>query len=158
MVQANPDRLFCSEIRMTGPGPETRDDEAALKIFRVLSTALGNGLVVFEVVFLRLLEIPLLLVSEEAGRNESNEKSAESKVGDAEGIDVVAEGSREHNEVCGCCDCPEEERLRRRDEGYVEEKEEDPAVGFLLEDFPAIVFRTDLVASFAPVVVGQADL
>lgn len=47
--------------------------------------------------------------------------------------------------------------LDRRDEGDIEE-EENRCRYFGLDNFPAVVLRTNTISAFAPVVVGQTDL
>lgn len=66
---------------------------------------------------------------------------------------------RQDNEVVGWgCDEEEEQGLGEGDEDNVKDEEEEAVVDLGLDDFPAVVLGANLVATFAPVVEGQAEL
>lgn len=48
--------------------------------------------------------------------------------------------------------------LRKRDEHNVKDEEYHGTVDVVFYNFPSIVFGADLVATFAPVIVGQTGL
>jgi len=157
-VQRKPDGLLCGEVRVAAPGPETTDDEATVQVLgRELALVLVWDAGGLQVLLLRALELPLLLVGEELDDHEEDADAGEDQVRDAEG-GALGELGEDEEDVCRGGDQGEEERLGQADEEDVEKKEERPAVDLRPHYLPAVVFGADLVSPLAPVVVCQSDL
>lgn len=109
------------------------------------------------VLLLCALEVPLLLVGEVFDDEEEECKAREGKVGETERFS--SREAREENEVVGRRRHEQkQQRLNEADKGNVEQEEEEAVVNMRLHDLPAVVLRTDLIPSLAPVVERQSDL
>ena len=99
-VKSEPNGLFRSKVGMAGERPQAADDEATLKIFRVILVLEVTGDPGGGVVFvLGILESPLLLIGKELENDEDQGDTGEDQVRKFEGF--AAGKAREEEEVIG---------------------------------------------------------
>lgn len=143
---------------MPRPGPEPGDQESPIQ---VLAVVFRGNLGCLLICPLRILVRPLLLVGKEGHENATNHDAGYDKVGRGPTFDRAA-GSRrkaggKENEVGGCGDGEEKNRLEQRYEGDVED-EKDWRRNLAAKDLPAVVFAADLISTFSPVIEREPDL
>ena len=156
-IHAQPDSLLSNKVGVSRPRPEAADHEATLQVFRsvLVLVRTGNPSVVM-VFLLRVLEVPLLLVGKKLDNDEEENSARESQVGNVKDLGALV---RQNNKNVGRSrDEEEQRRLDRGNEDKVENSEKEGVVHSRAHDLPAVIFRADLVAAFAPVVEGQANL
>lgn len=164
-VKSEPEGLLGREVRVTRERPEPVDHEATLQVLGGVLVLVGLGDArVRVVVGLGAVELPLLLVCEVFDDDERKGEAREEEVREGEGRCCRRRRGgvfhlRQQEEVVGWRgDREQQQGLRGTDEHNVEDEEQKPVVDLAAHVLPAVVLRSDLVATFAPVVVGQAEL
>lgn len=143
---------------MAGPRPETADHEATFEVLSgvLVLERLGNASVLLVLVF-RVLEVPLLLIGKVLDDDEEEGSARKCQIGKSK--DLCALVVRSDNERVGRrSDEQKQQRLGNGNERQVEDRKHKSVVHFRAHNLPAVILRADRVASFAPIVEGQASL